>query len=181
MVTRLNGATSTGSGSAAYTMRVHHSAPAAAAPSAATSSAAGEKALVEVRDGRVVYHPGVDEEILAPRGVTAAAGFRYTWDEPTQQFAHPSGIVVATPDGRLSRYLFGLEFGPRDLRLALIEASEGKIGGVIDSVLLYCYHYDPMKGRYGFVIMQALRLAGAATVLLIGGFIVVMLRRERSH
>jgi protein SCO1/2 len=113
--------------------------------------------------------------------VTAAAGFRYTWDDETQQFAHPSGIVVATPDGRLSRYLFGLEYGPRDLRLALIEASDGKIGTLVDSVLLYCYHYDPMRGRYGLVVMRALRLAGAATVLLMGGFIVVMLRRERAR
>jgi protein SCO1/2 len=111
--------------------------------------------------------------------VTAAAGFRYAWDEDTQQFAHPSGIVVATPDGRLSRYLFGIDFGPRDLRLALVEASEGKIGSLVDSVLLYCYHYDPMTGKYGFVIMRALRIAGAATVLLVGGFVFVMLRRER--
>jgi protein SCO1/2 len=111
--------------------------------------------------------------------VTSAAGFRYAWDEDTQQFAHPSGIVVATPDGRLSRYLFGIDFGPRDLRLALVEASEGKIGTLVDSVLLYCYHYDPMIGKYGFVIMRALRIAGAATVLLVGGFVFVMLRRER--
>jgi protein SCO1/2 len=112
--------------------------------------------------------------------VTSAAGFRYVWDEETQQFAHPAGLIVLTPDGRLARYLFGLEYGARDLRLALVEASEGRVGSVVDSILLYCYHYDPMRGRYGLVVMRALRLAGAATVVAIGSFIVVMVRRERS-
>jgi protein SCO1/2 len=113
--------------------------------------------------------------------VTKAAGFRYAWDEETQQFAHPAGIVVLTPDGRLARYLFGLEFGPRDLRLALVEASEGRIGTVVDAALLYCYHYDPMTGRYGLVVMRVLRIAGAATVVALGAFVFVMLRRERSQ
>ena len=113
--------------------------------------------------------------------LTKAAGFRYTWDAQTQQFAHPAGIVVLTPDGRLARYLFGLEYGPRDLRLALVEASEGRIGTAVDAALLYCYHYDPMTGRYGFVVMRVLRVAGAATVLAIGTFIFVMLRRERTR
>ena len=113
--------------------------------------------------------------------LTRAAGFRYTWDEDTQQFAHPAGIVVLTPDGRLARYLFGLEYGPRDLRLALVEASEGQIGTAVDTALLYCYHYDPMTGRYGLVVMRVLRVAGAATVLAIGTFIFVMVRRERTR
>jgi protein SCO1 len=113
--------------------------------------------------------------------LTRAAGFRYTWDEETQQFAHPAGIVVLTPDGRLARYLFGLEYGARDLRLALVEASEGRIGTAVDAALLYCYHYDPMTGRYGLVVMRILRVAGAATVLALGTFIVVMVRRERTR
>jgi protein SCO1/2 len=112
--------------------------------------------------------------------LTKAAGFRYTWDDETQQFAHPAGIVVLTPDGRLARYLFGLEYGPRDLRFALVEASEGHIGTAVDAALLYCFHYDPMTGRYGFVVMRVLRVAGAATVLAIGTFVFVMLRRERK-
>jgi len=112
--------------------------------------------------------------------VTRAAGFRFTWDEETGQFAHPAGIVVATPEGRLARYLFGLDYGPRDLRLALVEASDGRIGTAVDAALLYCYHYNPMTGRYGFVVMRGLRIAGAATVLALGTFIVVMVRRERS-
>jgi protein SCO1 len=113
--------------------------------------------------------------------LTRAAGFRYAWDDETQQFAHPAGIVVLTPDGRLARYLFGLDYGPRDLRFALIEASEGRIGTAVDAALLYCFHYDPMTGRYGFVVMRALRIAGAATVAALGTFVFVMLRRERSR
>jgi protein SCO1/2 len=113
--------------------------------------------------------------------VTGAAGYRYVWDEATQQFAHPTGIIVTTPDGRLARYLFGIEYGPRDVKLALVEASEGKVGSIVDSLILFCYHYDPMRGRYGLYIMRTLRLAGVATVLLIGTFIVVMVRRERSR
>ncbi len=111
--------------------------------------------------------------------VAGAAGFRYVWDEDTQQYAHPAGLAVLTPDGRVARYLFGIEYGPRDLRLAIVEASEGAIGSAIDAVLLYCYHYDPMTGRYGLVVMRLLRVAGIATVLTIGAFIVIMLRRER--
>jgi protein SCO1/2 len=111
--------------------------------------------------------------------LTQAAGFRYAWDADTKQFAHPSGVIVLTPDGRLARYLFGIEYGPRDLRFGIVEASAGKVGTPVDSLLLYCYHYDPMTGRYGLVIMRAMRLAGAATVLALVTFIIVMIRRER--
>jgi protein SCO1/2 len=111
--------------------------------------------------------------------LTKAAGFRYVWDDQTKQFAHPTGVIVLTPDGRLARYLFGIEYGPRDLRLALVEASAGKVGTPVDALLLYCFHYDPMTGRYGLAIMRAMRLAGAATVLALGTFIVVMVRREK--
>jgi protein SCO1 len=112
--------------------------------------------------------------------VASAAGFRYVWDQPTNQFAHPTGIIIVTPDGRPARYLFGIEYGPRDVRFALLEASAGRIGSVADSLLLYCYHYDPMTGRYGLYIMRTLRIAGVATVLLIATFIIVMVRREKS-
>src|SRR5436309_1383127 len=113
--------------------------------------------------------------------LTKAAGFRYAWDAGTQQFAHPSGVIVLTPDGRLARYLFGVEYGPRDLRFALVEASAGKAGSPVDSLLLYCYHYDPMTGRYGPAIMRAMRLAGATTVFALAAFIVVMVRREKAR
>jgi protein SCO1/2 len=111
--------------------------------------------------------------------LTGAAGFRYVWDEPTQQFAHPTGVIVVTPDGRPARYLFGIEYGPRDLRLAIVEASAGRIGSLVDELLLFCYHYNPETGRYGLVIMRTIRIAGVATVLLIGTFVAVMVRRER--
>lgn len=115
------------------------------------------------------------------RRLTKAAGFRYVWDEPTKQFAHPTGVIVLTPEGRLARYLFGIEYGPRDLRFALVDASAGTVGSPVDSLLLYCYHYDPMTGRYGLIIMRLMRIGGAATVLALGAFIVVMLRRERRR
>ena len=108
-----------------------------------------------------------------------AAGFRFTWDDRLKQFAHPTGIIVLTPQGHVARYLFGLDYGPRDLRLALVEASVGKVGSRVDSFLLYCYHYDPMTGRYGLAVMRAMRLAGAATVGALALFVGVMLRRER--
>jgi len=113
------------------------------------------------------------------RKLTTSAGFRYTWDEPTQQFAHPTGVIVLTPDGRIARYLFGIEYGPRDLRLALVDASAGRVGNAVDTLLLYCYHYDPMTGRYGLAIMRALRIAGASTALALGAFVLVLLRREK--
>ena len=111
--------------------------------------------------------------------LTKAAGFRYTWDAQTQQFAHPTGIIVVTPDGHMARYLFGIEYGPRDLRFALVEASAGKVGSVADTLLLYCYHYDPMTGRYGVAVMRTLRIAGASTAIALGAFVVVMVRREK--
>jgi protein SCO1 len=112
------------------------------------------------------------------RAVTDAAGFRYVWDERTQQFAHPSGIIVATPDGKLSRYFFGIEYAPRDVKFALVESSAGRIGNAIDQLLLYCYHYDPATGSYGFVAMGAVRIAAAATVLALVGFVVMSIRRD---
>jgi protein SCO1/2 len=113
--------------------------------------------------------------------LTKAAGFRYVWDEQTKQFAHPTGVIVLTPDGRFARYLFGIEYGPHDLRLALVEASAGKVGTAVDTLLLYCYHYDPMTGRYGFVVIRALRVAAGATVLALGTFVFVMVRREKRQ
>jgi len=107
-----------------------------------------------------------------------AIGFRYVYDERTKQYAHASGIVVATPEGRLAQYYYGIEYSPKDLRLGLIEASQNKIGTVVDQLLLYCYHYDPATGHYGAIAMRALRIAGALTVVVLGGFVITMLRRE---
>ena len=115
---------------------------------------------------------------LATRSADAA-GFKYAWDAKTQQFAHASGFLVATPQGVISRYFFGIEYAPRDLKFALIESSAGRVGNVIDQVLLYCYHYDPQTGSYSFVAMKAVQLGGAFTLLALVGFVVVALRREQ--
>jgi len=114
---------------------------------------------------------------VAIKAVTDAAGFKFAWDEQTQQFAHPSGIIVATPEGKLSRYFFGIEYAPRDVKFALMESSAGRIGNAIDNLLLYCYHYDPARGNYGFVAMRAVRIGGGVTLLALAGFVVVSLRR----
>ncbi len=112
------------------------------------------------------------------RRATDTAGFHFAWDEQTQQFAHASGVIVATPDGRLARYLFGIEYPPRDLKFAMMESSEGRIGSVVDQVLLYCYHYEPAKGSYSFAAMNAVRLGGAVTMVMLFGFIAISLRRD---
>jgi protein SCO1/2 len=109
---------------------------------------------------------------------TQAAGFSYQWDERNQQFAHVSGVLVVTPDGRLSRYFYGIEYSPKELRLALVESGKGAIGSKIDELLLYCFHYDPESGRYGVVVMNLIRLGGVVTVAVMAGFFLLMRRRE---
>jgi protein SCO1/2 len=113
--------------------------------------------------------------------LTETVGFRYRFDPKSDQFAHASGIAVATPDGRLARYYYGIEFSPDDLRLGLVESSAGRIGSLVDQVLLLCFHYDPLTGKYGLVIADVLRLTGLLTVILLGGFLVAMYRRERRR
>jgi len=112
--------------------------------------------------------------------LTKAVGFQYQYDPKINQFAHATSIMVLTPRGRISRYFYGVDFPPKDLRMGLVEASEGKIGNPIDAVLLYCYHYDPATGKYGAVITNILRLAAAATILIVGGFLLIMFWLERS-
>jgi protein SCO1 len=116
----------------------------------------------------------------AVAALTKAVGFRYAWDPRIEQFAHASAIYVATPEGKLSRYFYGIEYAPRDLRLALVEASRGRIGTPVDQLLLYCYHYDPAAGRYGAVVMNIVRLGGVAFVLILTAFLLVMWRREKK-
>jgi len=110
--------------------------------------------------------------------VTAAAGFAYRWEERAQQYAHVSGVLVVTPEGQLSRYFYGVEYSPRDLRLALVESSNGTIGSAVDELFLYCFHYDPEAGQYGPMVMNLMRLGGAVTLALVGGFMLVMWRRD---
>jgi len=112
------------------------------------------------------------------KALTDAIGFHYKYDPKTDQFAHASGIMIATPDGRLSRYFYGVEYSPRDMRFGLVEASERKIGTPVDAVLLFCFHYDPATGKYGAVAMNMVRFAGAAFVLFGGTFLFVVFRRD---
>lgn len=97
--------------------------------------------------------------------LTEAAGFHYRYDEATKQFAHASAIMVTTPQGKLSRYFYGVDYPARDLRLGLIESSQNKIGSPVDQLLLYCYHYDPATGKYGAAVMRVMRIAGVLTLL----------------
>jgi len=109
--------------------------------------------------------------------LTKAGGFQYEYDEKTKQFAHATAIMIATPDGKIAQYYYGVEYPPKDLRLGLVEAGKGKIGNVVDQLLLYCYHYDPEQGKYSATILRLLRLAGIATMLSLGTLIFVMIRR----
>jgi protein SCO1 len=117
----------------------------------------------------------------AVNALTNAAGFQYDYDPKTQQFAHATAIMVLTPEGKIAQYHYGVEYSPKDLRLGLVEAGQGKIGTVADQLLLYCYHYDPEKGKYSATILRVLRLAGLATMLFLGTFIFVMIRRGPAH
>jgi protein SCO1 len=112
--------------------------------------------------------------------LTKAVGFRYAYNKSIDQYAHVSGIMVLTPDGRMSRYFYGIEYGPRDLRLALIEAADKRIGTPADQLLLYCFHYDPKSARYSFAIMRMVRAAGLTTVLALVAGVFVLRRRERG-
>ncbi len=122
-----------------------------------------------------------------PRGrrstaLTDAVGFRYAYDAAIDQYAHPAAITVLTPEGHVSRYLFGIEFAPRDLQAGAGRSRRtARSARVVDQVLLFCYHYDPETGKYGFAIMNVVRLAGVLTVLALGAFISVTLRRERRQ
>jgi protein SCO1/2 len=111
--------------------------------------------------------------------VSEAVGFRYFYDQEIGEYAHPGGMVILTPEGRVSRYFIDVVFPRLDLRLALVESSEGRIGNLIDAVTLLCYRHDPTTGRYGIVVTNVLRLLGGLTAVLLGGSILFMLRRER--
>ena len=113
--------------------------------------------------------------------LTESVGFRYNYETEKDRFGHASGIILLTPEGKIARYFYGIEFSPRDLRLGLIEASSNRIGSPIDQLLLFCYHYDPTAGKYNLLITNVIRLAGVATVIALGTFIAMMLRRDRKR
>ena len=108
-----------------------------------------------------------------------AVGFGYTYIPETDEYAHPAGVTVLTPEGVVSRVLFGVDFDPRDLKFALMDASGGTIGSPVDRVLLRCFAYDPSHGKYGFAVMTTIRIAGMGTLVLLGAFMLLSLRRER--
>jgi protein SCO1/2 len=108
--------------------------------------------------------------------LTRAAGFQYQYDKKTEQFAHSTAIMILTPQGKIAQYYYGVEFAPKDLRMGLIQASQNKIGTIVDQVFLYCYHYDPMTGRYGAVISRILQVSALATVLIMGIFMMLLFR-----
>lgn len=112
------------------------------------------------------------------QAITQAAGFRYRWDPANKIFIHASGVMIATPEGRLARYLYGVEYEPKDLKLGLIESSHNRIGSPVDQILLLCYHYDPKTGKYGAVVMNVLRLAGVLTLIVMGTALFVLWRLD---
>ncbi len=109
-----------------------------------------------------------------------AVGFKYQYDPKTNQYAHATAIMILTPQGHISRYLYGIDFPPKDVRLGLVEASHQKIGNPVDQVLLYCYHYDPATGKYGAVVNNILRLGGGLTIVLLGGLLLILFRLDQS-
>jgi protein SCO1 len=130
----------------------------------------------ETADG---WHFLVGEE-PAINALAESVGFNFVYEEDTGQFAHPAGIIVLTPSGRVSHYFFGIQYNPVDVRLGVVEASENRIGNLVDQVYLLCYAYDPEIGGYGLVIQNVLRIAGAGTVLIIAGGLLLLVRRERN-
>lgn len=120
--------------------------------------------------------PGANSARLAEQ-----VGFQFQYDERSGQYAHAAGLLVLTPTGEISRYFYGIDFSPRDLRLGLVEASAGRIGNRVDQILLYCFHYDPLTGRYGLAIFNTLRIAGVSFVLALASYIAISLRRERKQ
>jgi protein SCO1/2 len=146
--------------------------------------AAEKKANYLARYGR----PGAEQGwhfLTGPQqsidALTAAVGFRYRYDPKSAQYAHASGIMLSTPDGRLARYYYGIDYPTRDLRLGIVEASQERIGSPVDQILLLCFHYDPSTGKYSLAVMRLVQAAGAATVLSLGGFMFFALRRERRR
>jgi protein SCO1/2 len=150
-------------------------------PKDTPETAAGKKQLYVKRYGRPNTANGwhlLTGDAQNIKALTEAVGFHYRYDPATDQFAHASGVQIVTPEGRLSRYFYGTEYSPQDVRLGLVEASNNKIGSAVDQILLFCYHYDPATGKYGATVMNIVRFAGAGFTLICGAFLVVFLRRD---
>jgi protein SCO1/2 len=152
-------------------------------PHDTAEAAAKAKAEYSKQFNRAGYDAGFhfltgDEPSIAK--LTSAAGWRYRWDAATKQFIHAGGIMVVTPDGKMSRYFYGIDYAAADLRMALVDASQHKIGSPVDYVLLFCFHYDALQGKYTLAIVNVLKLAGALTVLLLAGLLYFLMRTEKK-
>ena len=150
-------------------------------PRETTEMAAAKKAVYV----RQYHHPGAENGFHfltadegASRSLAESVGFHFVFDPMSNQYAHPSAIMLLTPQGRVARYFYGIDYPVRDMRFGLEDASGGKISSPVDAVLLYCYHYDPANGKYGLVIMNALRIGGGLTLALLVGFMLIMFRRD---
>lgn len=151
-------------------------------PQDTPAQAAEKKSAAVARYGKPGTAAGwhfLTGEADAIERLTTAAGFRYAYDPTIEQFAHASGIVVATPDGRLARYLYGVEYAPKDLKLALYEAGEGRIGGLAEKLMLLCFNYDAALGKYTTATLFSIKVAGALTLAVLIFSMVWMLRSER--
>ncbi|HVE59941.1 MAG TPA: SCO family protein [Pyrinomonadaceae bacterium] len=113
--------------------------------------------------------------------VTKAVGFNYKWDEQSNQFAHAGGIMVTTPEGKLSRYLYGIDYAPKDVKFAVMESAQNKIGSSAEQLMLYCFHYDPATGKYGLSILRVMRLGGIATLIGLGAMLFVFWRKGKKR
>lgn len=121
---------------------------------------------------------GTQEEIDK---VTQAVGFNYAWDEKSDQFAHAGGVMVITPEGKIAKYFYGIDYSPKDLKFGIMESAESRVGNPAEQLLLYCYHYDPATGKYGLAIMNVIRLGGIITLLALGGMFFVFWRFRKNE
>jgi protein SCO1/2 len=112
--------------------------------------------------------------------VTEAVGFSYKWDEQTNQFAHAGGLTIVTPEGKVSRYLYGIDYAPKDVKFAVMESAQNKVGNAAEQLMLYCYHYDPSTGRYGLSILKVIRLAGVLTLIGLGAMFLAFWRYNKN-
>lgn len=146
--------------------------------------AVAKKEIYAARYGREEVDEGwhfLTGEKLEIRQLMDSIGFGYSWDDELDEYAHAAVVVVVNPDGEIARYFYGFEYDAKDLRLALVEASKGGVGSVVEQALLLCYSYDPARGQYTASVMKLLRLGGSTTALALGGFIFIMVRRERKR
>jgi protein SCO1/2 len=153
-------------------------------PAEKPALAAAKKAKYAALFGKPPFNAGWhfltgDQQAIGK--LASAVGFRYRWDAPTHQFVHAAGIMVATPAGKLSRYFYGIQYSPTDLRLSLVQASADKIGSAVDYVLLFCCPYDPLTGRYTVTIYTVLKLAGGITLFCLIGFIFLLTRTGKKR